>query len=438
MNNGDININLLSKIQQLVQTLGDNNKLKYINTKIISINAQILCTVSKKLYPIIESLNNSNEFSTSQNISNPDVVFREYTCTDVEYKSTEQIINNSMFEDTPKIQRFLKKAKYQGTFSYKNIIQFTWLSKRKKISDFNLAHTMFLITVSLYKLFENTTPTQNQNIKRNIIWLPLKSKRDFKDKHLHESNLKRTVRKFKAFTPSGVTFQDYLTNTKISIVTRYEEIEKLLIHELIHNYCIDGTGYHKNLSSIISKYKSVKNNTVRNTYVCECSNIDTNNINTCTKTRIKNYDYDFSIYEIYTELLSGYFYLLYKNYFSDKILSMDENTLHKTLCYQIILELLYSYNLICNLIDLNNYFDYEDFEKSKIFIGELCVYEYYFVKAISYNNLILEFGTSPDDFVKLYGKIIDFVNRYNGKKDELMEAIYNSHFKWHNFKYIVH
>lgn len=437
MYNQDININLLSNIQQLVQTLGDNGKLKYINTKLISTNAQILCTVSKKLYPIIDSLNKSNGYSPEHNISNPDVVFGEYTCTDVEFKRTEQIINNSMFEDTPKILRFIKKAKYQGTFSYKNIIQFTWLSTRKKIIDIDLAYTMFLITVSLYKFSENTT-TPNQNIKRVVIWLPLKSKRDFKDKHLHESNLKRTVRKFKAFTPSGVTFQDYSTNTKISIVTRYEEVEKLLIHELIHNYCIDGTGYHKELNSVISKYKSVKNNTVRNTYVCKCSNMRTENANTCTKTRIKNYDYDFSIYEIYTELLSGYFYLLYKNYFSNKIQSMDANTLHKTLCYQIILELLYSYNLICNLIDLNNYLDYEDFERSKIFIGELCVYEYYFVKAISYNNLVLEFGSSPDDFVKLYEKIIDFVNRYNGEKDKLMEAVYNSHFKWNNFKYIMH
>lgn len=197
----------------------------------------------------------------------------------------------------------------------------------------------------------------------------------------------------------------------MTIVTRYEEVEKLLIHELIHNYNIDGSEYHNQLTKILNEYKNVKNN-----------NISKN----------KNYHYEFSIYESYTELLSTYFYLLFENIRTNKELNLNE------LIGKIIIELIYSYNLISNLIDINGYTNYDDFRNKLFFSGEICKYEYYYIKALMYNNFELEFGNCLNDFKCIYSNIINMIKKNQNIDDLLMEEIYNNHITHSNYKYQIH
>ena len=202
---------------------------------------------------------------------------------------------------------------------------------------------------------------------------------------------------------------------KITIVTRYEEVEKLLIHELIHNYNLDGSEYHKKLTNVLNKYMEIKNN--------------------------KNYHYEYSIYESYTELLSTYLYLLFVN-----IINTNTNTntkiLEEKLLGQIIIEIIYSYNLIANLIRMNGYKNYNEFIENKAFMGDICVYEYYYIKALLYNNYILEIGIASKHgykkFDNIYMQIINVIEENNIKDDILMQQIYINYKKINNFKYILH
>jgi len=71
---------------------------------------------------------------------------------------------------------------------------------------------------------------------------------------------------------------------------------------------------------------------------------------------VYNYDYPYSIYESYTELLSSYLSIIFRNILLDS--KKDLINRYKT---EIIMEILYSYHTISNLIKLNNYRSYEDF-----------------------------------------------------------------------------
>ena len=147
---------------------------------------------------------------------------------------------------------------------------------------------MFKIALCLNKY---TFQNKIDNVRRDIVWIPINKKRNFKYDKISKTNIKKTQDNFEAFVASGVTFG---LNPRITIVTRYEEVEKLLIHELIHNYNLDGSGFHDNNHSLIKKYSKIKNSH--------------------TMSNIKNYDYPYSLYESYTELLSSYLSMIFRNW----------------------------------------------------------------------------------------------------------------------------
>ena len=49
------------------------------------------------------------------------------------------------------------------------------------------------------------------------------------------------------------------------------------------------------------------------------------------------------------------------------------------ICKHSLFDICYSYNLICNLVNLNNYESYEEFKNNLVFEGNICSYEYYLV-----------------------------------------------------------
>jgi hypothetical protein len=87
---------------------------------------------------------------------------------------------------------------------------------------------------------------------------------------------------------------------------------------------------------------------------------------------------------------------------------------------EILLELIYSYNTIANLIKLYEYRSYDDFESEKKFRGDICVYEYYYLKGLMYNNYKLKLCSSKEDFQNNYQKIINI-----NKNDPLLQHIFN-------------
>ena len=94
----------------------------------------------------------------------------------------------------------------------------------------------------------------------------------------------------------------------------------------------------------------------------------------------------------------------------------------------------YSYNVICNLIHINGYTDFKEFINNVVFKGNICFYEYYFLKALMYNNYILEDNNNMNNTINNYKKIINIK-----KQDNLLETIYNKGFiKNENFSYIFY
>jgi uncharacterized LabA/DUF88 family protein len=152
------------------------------------------------------------------------------------------------------------------------------------------------------------------------------------------------------------------------------------------------------------------------------------------KTKGHNYDYEYSIYESYTELLSSYYNIIFFNINLQNYLNNIENKIKS----QIILELLYSYNTVANLIKINGYKSYEEFLKKEHFSGDICIYEYYYLKALMYNKFPLVILSVNSDsktsniFFQLYENIIKME-----RKDKLLREICNNHVKQINFSYIL-
>ena len=178
-----------------------------------------------------------------------------------------------------------------------------------------------------------------------------------------------------------------------------------MIHELIHNFNLDGSGFHNHNHSLIADYKNIKNPR--------------------TALPNDNYDYSYSIYESYTELLSSYISMIFRNINLD-----NKQDLIKRFESEILLELIYSYNTIANLIKLNEYRSYDDFESEKKFRGNICVYEYYYLKGLMYNNYKLLLCKTKEDFINNYSKIINI-----NKNDPLLKDIFNNMVTHTNFKY---
>ena len=382
---------IYNKIKNLINMID----LKKINTQVIKNNSQKLLCI----------YNNLNKLWTE--IDENNIHYGIYGETTNEYILQIQILNENFLSSNPIIKNIIEETKFIHCLSFDNIY-FYWLSNigEKKLldPDYLLSFNMFKITLCLNLYKYNCS----DKIQRKIIWIPINKKRDFKYNKISKINLKKTTENFEAFVASGVTFGQ---EPRVTVVSRYEEVEKLLIHELIHNYNIDGSKYHNKLKNILNEYKIVKNN-----------NLSKN----------KNYHYEFSIYESYTELLSTYFYLLFENIRINGKLNLNK------LMGQIIIELIYSYNLISNLIDINGYTNYNDFRDKLFFSGEICKYEYYYIKALMYNNWDLELGNNFKDFECIYSNIINMIKKNQNIDDTLMEEIYNNHVSHTNFKYQIH
>ena len=380
--------NFYIQIKNLINSID----LKKINYKLIKTNINKLFGVHIKLKKYWEQI---NFFDIKY-----DVIKKDNNT----YDQIMNIVRNNFLSNNPQIKKILNKTKYIHSLNYSNIY-FYWLSESEKkdlsSKDYALAIDMFKITLclNLYKFDEK------DKIKRYVIWIPINKKRNFFSNNISRTSLNKAQENFEAFVASGVTFGSV---PRITIITRYEEVEKLLIHELIHNYMIDGSGFHNQMNEILADYVEVKNN--------------------------GNYHYEYSIYESYTEMLSTYFYLLFINI----KLALDGDELKIKLIAQILLEIIYSYNLICNLINLNGYLTYNEFMSKMTFGGEICKYEYYYLKGLMYNNWELKFGNKSEDFVDIYKSIISMIKNIKNTDDKMMREIYSKHIKQKNYKYQIH
>jgi len=391
------------------------NLVEQINLNLLNIDL-VKCNINKleKTYLIIKKI--WDEFDENQ-------IERGYIKKDgsekSKYNDLINIVKSSFLFSNQVVKDKINHANTIYYLKYANIY-FYWIDN-SDIKDLNtstekdylLVKKMFMITVCLniYKY------NKKDKKKRIIIWIPIKTNRDFEYDKITELNLKEADNEFEAFVASGVTMDNF-QNKKITIITRYEEVEKLLIHELIHNYNMDGSNYHDELKNVIQRYKLIKN--------------------PVNKTKEFNYDYEYSIYESYTELLSTYFYLIFSNLKSNT----ENKYLKKKLLRQVLIEVLYSYNVIANLIKLNGYQNYDEFHNKQIFKGNICVYEYYYIKGLMYNNFNLESKigllTNSSEFGLNYGKIIDMIERIKMNRDVLLEEIFNFYKNQQNFKYELH
>ena len=395
-NNNNNNNNIYNGLINLVENIDMQN----INLELVNKNVITLEKIFIKLKKIW------NKIKTKEN----KFIQTKIYPNEQKFNTIIKIISDSFFSKSNILSNVINDVQYIGLICWKNI-EFYWIcqnnsSPQLENINWSKAINMFMISVCL-----NQYKFSHDDITRLIIWIPINKERNFTHKTITKSNLTNSVDKFEAFVASGVTFG--YTNPKITIITRYEEIEKLLIHELIHNYNMDGSMYHDNFTDIIDKYIKYKN--------------DPN-----SKTQIKNYDYEYSIYESYTELLSTYLYLLFEN------IDVENNKIREKILGQILIELLYSFNTIANLIKLNNYVSYDDFIIEKKFIGDICVYEYYYIKALMYNNYLLEFADNIDDFKNIYSNILKMIQKNNIQDDLLMKNIYLHYIEQQNYKYIIH
>jgi hypothetical protein len=359
--------------------------LRYLNYSIIKYNSEYLYELFIKI---------KKHWLIDENIKHIELVNEN-----IKYKEIMKTINNSIMCEYDYINKILKGVKKIIKLNDGNIT-FYYIDLGKYDEDKKQINELFFQSVCLIKF--NDLYKKGEII---IIWIPTETERNFNYSIINKENINLSIKNFEAFTASGVTFNN---NPRITIITRYEEISKLLIHELIHNINLDGSGYHSHNKTIIEKYKKIKNPE--------------------TKNKIKNYDYSYSIYESYTELLSSYLSMIFRN-----INLIKKEEIIKRFETEIIIEILYSYNTIANLIKLNNYKTYEDFEKQQKFEGDICIYEYYFLKALMYNNYKLKLCNNQDEFNNNYEIIINI-----NKKDPLLKSVFNNMKKQTNFRYIFY
>lgn len=373
----------------------ENINLEYLNISIIEENVQYLYNIYlqiKKEYSVISSM----DFPIENIKSGP---------------IYDKVVENISYISLPEKEKDILKEKVKSInkLEYGNTFLF-WISFDDEKDNSQYAFKMFKIFLCLQNFYK---PSKDEYKNRIVIWFPIDSKRDFYFDKINEDTLLYTKKKFGAFVASGLTtinnnfFYPIRNLSRITIITRYEEIEKLLIHELIHNFNMDGNEYLTDLNSIITEYNSIKPN--------------------------NNYTYDFSIFESYVELSSTYFYLIFKN------INEDVENVKDKLFSQIVIEIIYSYNIIANLIKLNEYDNYEKFKETIKFKGEIPFYEYYYVKALMYNNYIFKLGYKLKNFINIYENIIYLIKKNIKNDDKLMKEIYShSHKNFINFKYQIH
>lgn len=92
--------------------------------------------------------------------------------------------------------------------------------------------------------------------------------------------------------------------------------------------------------------------------------------------------------------------------------------------------MIYAFNTVLNLIRINNYDNYEDFYKKQFFKGDICIYEYYYLKSLMYNNYKLYNIHKCHDLKIFYGNILKM-----NKDDKILRNMYNHYIVNSNFKY---
>jgi hypothetical protein len=397
--------NKKTKLSHMIELL-DQIDLSNINIKLIKSNCKTLSKIFLQMKKIWEQVEKINYIS------------RMYKYGSIQYLDIIKTISGNFLLENLKVKNIIENSTSIILYQYKNI-KFYWFNSIDKNNGYNheqnelnentsnmdliMSKTMFKITMCM-NLFKY--PNFIDNIDRIIIWIPISTERNYFANMINEKELDKSSKSFEAFVASGVTYST--SKSKITLVTRFEEVEKLLIHELVHNYNLDGSEYHSDflMKQVVSQYKNIKNPL--------------------------NYDYEYSIYESYTELVSTYFYLIFKNL----VIKTTTHDIETKLFSQILCELLYSYNTISNIIKLNGYNSWNKFAKSNTFEGSICTYEYYYVKALAYNNLGFELGSKPQDFVNIYLQIIKMIKNIQGEGgDPLMKDIYLNAKTQTNFKY---
>lgn len=368
-------INLINKIN-----------FKNINISLITENINNLIEIFKDLKIIWE------------NISKEEYTYKKIEKNILLYKVIYDIIIESNLNEYDEFNKFIQVHNSILLYSYNNV-KFYYFYNDNFEKDLEKVIFMLKITICLNKYF-----IKKDNVERVIIWIPIPKKRDFKFNKINKNNLLKSTEKFEAFTASGLTFGN---NPRITIISRYEEIEKLLLHELVHNFRIDGSNNHNELNKTILKYREIK---IKNN-------------------ELVNFDYEYSIYESYSELCGTYLYFLFKN------INLNIEFLKDKLLAQIIIELVYSFNTIVNLANLNSHDNYNDFIKKEFFLGEICIYEYYYIKGMMYNSFKFRLCKNKEEFIFLYEDIIDIMSKT--KKDKLLKDIFNKKIKQNNYGYLI-
>lgn len=375
-----------------------NNKIEIVQKLIGNINKSLinLDILNKNIEFLIDKYNTIKKIWLELNIINIKIINLE---KDSElYNKIISILDKCYLNRFKYFKKTIKNIISIKLITYLNVsFYYIQINNSSYEEDMIKFKQLFFEAITLAKYYNNLDIAKNIM----IIWLPINKSRDFNFDVINKDNLVKSIDSFNAFTASGVTFG---TTTKVSILTRYEEINKLMYHELIHNFGVDGTSYHDFFqeTGILLRYKEIKAN--------------------------KSYHYDYSIYESYTELLSSYLNIIFRILEENKL----ENKLKNIFLSRIIIEILYSYNTISNIIKLNNFTNYNDFIKNKTFVGEICFYEYYFLKALLYNNLVLKKIECQNDYLKLYDKIITI------NHDDLLKEIFDKSIKQNNFSYIFY
>jgi hypothetical protein len=367
---------------EIIQTLLDKIDTSLINLKIIKKNIKFLMNEYREIKKFYLQFSNLKlqiiDIPLDSNL----------------YKKTLSIIKNSYLSSFNYIKNKIKDIISIKLLKYSNVsFYYIQLDNQSLNNDLEIFKNLFIEAITLINHYKKST----SNIV--VIWIPIRKDRDYNYSLINKENINDSINNFNAFTASGVTFNH---NPRISILTRYEEINKLMYHELIHNFGIDGSTYHDELKKegILENYIKIKTN--------------------------NSYNYEYSLYESYTELISSYLNIIFKTLRQN----VSDEKLKYILMAKIIIEILYSYNTISNIIKLNNFKNYESFKKQKIFCGDICFYEYYFLKALLYNNLILEKPVNKNDFLIYYSKIIKI------NDDNLLKEVFNKSIKQNNFSYI--
>lgn len=384
--------------------------LTKINMKIINSNIDTLVEIYLKIRNILK------------NFSSDKVRYLIYMESDSEYSNITSILNNSFIGANKQIINVVSNSPSVHCLKYEKISLYWFdssdeLNPHSKNYEYGIRMLKIIWAISiLYNISFIDDANKNERI---FIWVPIEKKRNYNLEKISKSGLKKSSDEFEAFVASGLTFSinQNKYSTRITIITRYEEVEKLLIHELIHNFGIDGCGFHSELKPIISKYTKIKN-----------PNLNSNK---------KNFNYEYSIYESYTELLSTYYYLIFSNAENN----ISDNEIRDKLLGQILIELIYSYNTICNLVRMNGYSDWKDFVQMQIFDGNICMYEYYYLKGLMYNNFEIKFNAKLEKkyFIDVYLDIICMCKKLIAKNDDkLLKQIFDIFCEQKNFKYQLH